>query len=189
MLPNEKNSQTLSSVSSSHSTQFKSASSVFISYLLIRAAPITAFVYYFSNWQAAFIVAILLCILIICFAMRNNHNFAIHNKQLIITPILFQWKKDKLIELDKMEKVMIKLSDDKDARQWLHFYDKDQQSDSLRYRCDWLHRQDPPEAEEDNHEHPEGELFDLLEDEDFYQGSAEHLIDLLRAEGINIEFI
>lgn len=189
MLPNEKNSQTLISVSSSHITHFKSASSVFISYLLIRAAPITAFVFYFSNWQDATIAALLLCITIISYAMRNNHNFAIHNNQLIITPILFQWKKDKLIELDKTKKVKVKLSDDKDARQWLEFICKDKIPESTRYRCDWLHRQDPPEAEEDHHEHPEGELFDLLEDEDFYKGSAEHLIDLLHAEGVVVEFI
>ena len=69
-------------------------------------------------------------------------------------------------------------------RQWLQIQTKDT---VICFRCDWLHRQDPPEDEDDHHEQPEGELFELLEDEDFYKGSIEQLLDLLRNQKIDLQ--
>jgi hypothetical protein len=170
-------------VSTQKPIPFKSAAAVFVSYLFIRAAPLTALIYYFSDAYYAFFSAFLLGSLILLYALRHNHHFLMHQKQLVVSSIGLIGQKKWYFEYDKITAVYYKLSDDNDSRQWLCIEIK---KNSRLFRCDWLHRQDPPETEDDQHQHPEGELFELLEDEDFYKGSIEQLLDLLRAKNIEL---
>lgn len=162
---------------------FKSAAAVFVSYLLIRAAPLTAFIYYFSDGFYALLSAFLIATLILLYALKCNHHFLIHRKQLIVSRIGLLGHKKWYFDYDKITAISYKLADDKDSRQWLCVKSSNRK---VLFRCDWLHRQDPPEAEDDQHQHPEGELFELLEDEDFYKGSIEQLLDLLQEQNVEL---
>ncbi len=162
---------------------FKSAAAVFVSYLFIRAAPLTALIYYFSNAYYAFFSACLLGSLILLYALKYNHHFLISQKQLVVSSIGLIGQKKWYFDYDKITAVSYKLADDKDNRQWLCIETK---TNRQLFRCDWLHRQDPPETEDDQHQHPEGELFELLENEDFYKGSIEQLLDLLGIKNIEL---
>ena len=163
---------------------FRSAASVFVSYLLIRAAPITALVFYFSNWQYTLIAAGLLSTIVLIYALRSNHHFTLHAEALIVTNIAKIGRKSWQFPYCQIENIRYQLSSEADPRQWLQIQTKDT---VICFRCDWLHRQDPPEDEDDHHEQPEGELFELLEDEDFYKGSIEQLLDLLRNQKIDLQ--
>lgn len=160
---------------------FQSTTSVFLTYLIFKAAPIVALVYYFSCWEYAFLSAIVLFVAIITYSDRTNHNFRLEEERFVVLPSLFFWKKEFGIAYKEIKSIRIKYAQEKDSRQWLEIEALGKQN--YRYRCDWLHTQDPPD-EEDDHELPEGELFEILKDEDFYKGSLNELEDMLRTKGV-----
>ena len=172
-----------------HTTlKFQSITSVFLTYLILKSAPIPAVVYYFFGWQASALSAVFLLLIILLYSGSTNHHFTLARDFISIHPSLFFWKADISIAYANIQSVEIKFAAPKDNRQWLllHYKDATGRLLSQKYRCDWLHTQEP-EGEEDDHEHPEGELFELLEDEDFYDGSLEQLMAELRNREILVE--
>lgn len=166
---------------------FQSTVSVFLTYLILKAAPITAVVYYFFDWQFALASAFVLLGVILCYSGFSNHHFSLDKAQLNIHPSLFFWQKTIRIPYKTILSIEIKYSSEKDGRQWLNITTNDSTStQENKYRCDWLHMQDPPDEDEKGHGHPEHELFELLENEDFYEGSLEQLSHLLQQRGIKI---
>lgn len=168
---------------------FQSAVSVFLIYLVFKAAPITAVVYYFFDWQWALFSAVLLLSIIFVYSGLTNHHFSLGSEQLTIRPSLFFWKKPLSIPYQDIGSIEIKFSGEKDNRQWLKITSTNAGKTALKmkqYRCDWLHMQDPPDDEDDDHGHPEHELFELLEEEDFYEGSLEQLSNELQTKGLSV---
>lgn len=165
--------------------KFTSTVSVFLTYLILKAAPISAVVYYFSNWQYALLSGIVLLIVILLYSGLTNNHFSLTPTHLIVHPSLFFWKKDLEIPYSEIHSIQIKYAVSKDNRQWLAIRKTAREKPQI-YRCDWLHQQDPPEEDEDDHEHGSAshELFQLLEDEDFYDGSLEHLANVLRSQSV-----
>lgn len=168
--------------------KFQSTVSVFLVYLVLKAAPISAVVYYFYNWQASLLTAVLTLVIILIYAGRSNHDFSLSSTELIIQPSIFIWRPTQYIPYVNIQGIEVKYSAGRDNRQWLlvHYEDRQNNRISKKYRCDWLHMQDPPDDEE-HHDEPEHELFELLEDEDFYNGSLEHLSNELRDRGLRIK--
>jgi len=167
---------------------FKSTVSVYLTYLIFKAAPLVAVVYYFSDWNWAALTAVLLLIIILIYSGLTNHHFELSDRSLITHPILLFWKKRTEFPLDSIKNIQIKYAVEKDSRQWL-IVTTNQASKALKFRCDWLHLPDPDEEDDHDHEHgPDShELFELLEDEDFYQGSLQHLADNLKKAGIAVQ--
>ena len=171
---------------------FQSAISVFLTYLVLKTAPLSALVYYFHSWEAALIVQLFLFIIILIYSGFNNHHFSLEEKQLIVYPALFFWQAKQAIPYTNIVAVEIKYASEKNNQQWLLVYFKKSPIKGLptKFRCNWLHMQDPPEIEDDHdHGHPEHELFELLEDEDFYDGSLEQLADELRKKGLKVKAV
>lgn len=167
---------------------FKSAVSVYLTYLFFKAAPLVAVVYYFTNWYWAILAAIILLIVILIYSGHTNHHFEVNNHKLLVHPILSFWKKQTEFPFDSITTVQIKYAVEKDNRQWL-VITTNKTTTPLKYRCDWLHLPDLEDDDEHDHEHgPEShELFELLEDEDFYSGSLQHLADSLKKVGIVVQ--
>lgn len=164
---------------------FQSSTSVFLTYLIFKASPVVALVYYFFNWPLALLSAVLFLASILIYSGKNNHHFTVDSERLIIHQSLFFWIKDAGISYKEIKSIEIKYANEKDNRQWLLI-------DALGkkkyiYRCDWIHTQDPPEDEDDHHQLPEGELFELLENEDFYKGSLNELADVLREKKLDVK--
>ncbi|BDS14803.1 hypothetical protein [Aureispira anguillae] len=170
---------------------FQSTVSVFLIYLILKAAPLVAVVYYFSDWSIATPVAIVLLLTILIYSALTNHDFSIEHQQLTIVPSIFFWKKAIYVPYATIEQIEIKYAHERDNRQWLTIFsnDKTGQLQAKKYRCDWLHMQDPPDEDDDDHGHPEHELFELLENEDFYQGSLEQLAHELTIKGVTIKTV
>jgi hypothetical protein len=168
--------------------QFQSTVSVFLTYLILRVTPFVAIVYYFFTWQLALLIALVLLVIIIIHSARANHNFTINHQSLNIRPSIFFGQKSHSFDYTSIKTIEIKYAREKDNHQWLAIHFKET-SKILRFRCDWLHMQDPPDEDEDDHGHPEHELFELLEDEDFYAGSLQQLSQELRNRGVQIQEI
>ncbi len=166
--------------------QFKSTVSVFLTYLIFRTAPFVAAVYYFFTWQLALLTGLILLLIILIHSARTNHNFSISNQSLTVLPSIPLVQKPQSFDFASIQGIEIKYAREKDNHQWLTIYRKEAPN-TLRFRCDWLHLQDPPDEDEDDHGHPEHELFELLEDEDFYAGSLQQLRDELRNRGLRVK--
>ena len=168
---------------------FKSTVSVYLTYLIFKAAPIVAVVYYFTNWYWAIPTSIALLVIILIYSGTNNHHFDLTPNSLVVHPILSFWKKPVKFQLEEIQTLSIKYAAEKDSRQWLEVTQKTT-STTQKFRCDWLHLPDP-EEDDDHHDHDHGssshELFELLEDEDFYNGSLQHLADSLKTAGITVQ--
>jgi len=168
--------------------QFKSTVSVFLTYLILKAAPFVAIVYYFFTWQLALLSALIVLLLILIHSAHTNHNFSINNHHLTIYPSIPVGQKTQTFDYKSIQSIEIKYAQEKDDHQWLMIRLKKTKK-LLCFRCDWLHMQDPPNEEEDDHEHPEHELFELLEGEDFYNGSLQQLSNELRNRGVQVQEI
>lgn len=168
--------------------QFKSTVSVFLTYLILKAAPLVAVVYYFFNWQLALLSALILLLIILIHSAHTNHNFRINKQSLSISPSIFVGQKSHTFDYTSIQFIQIKYAKEKDQHQWLAIHLKENK-ELLRFRCDWLHMQDPPDEDEDDHGQPEHELFELLENEDFYEGSLQQLSNELRNRGLRVEEI
>lgn len=166
--------------------QFNSTISVFLTYLILRVAPLVAVVYYFFTWQWAIIVGLILLIAILIHSAYTNHNFSLDNKRLQISPSIPLGQKVHTFDYTSIKFIQIKYAKERENVQWLAVHLKNA-SKPIRFRCDWLHVQDPPDEDEDDHGQLEHELFELLEDEDFYDGSLQQLSDELRKRGLNIQ--
>lgn len=166
---------------------FKSEIGLFLVYLLVRTAPLVALVFYFSNWLWAIIVALLLMILLVWAARYYNHCFLCHPTTLSIMPSFWQWSSPKTYTYTSIQQATLKIASRQDKRQWLAL--QDQAGNWKRFRCDWLHQQDPPSVEEHDDDRPQHELFELLDEEDFYHGSIQHLGYFLQQRGISIHII
>lgn len=167
---------------------FQSTISVFLLYLILKFAPITAVVYYFGNAYMALITGFILLLIILIYSGLTNHHFSLHATNLDVIPSLFFWKNKQSISYQEIQDIEIKYSTTEDNVQWVLIRSQSPTGviRTQKYRCDWLHRQDPPELEEEAHDHPEHELFELLEDEDFYDGSLEQLCHELKAKGLPV---
>jgi hypothetical protein len=165
---------------------FQSTVSVFLTYLILKAAPLVAVVYYFSTWQWALLSAFILLLIILIHSAYNNHNFSINDDSLTISPSMPFGQKTHCFEFSSIKSIEIKYAQEKDQQQWLRIHFKKTKK-LLHFPCNWLHMQDPPD--EDDHEHPEHELFELLEDEDFYDGSLQQLSHELRNRGVQVQEI
>jgi hypothetical protein len=168
--------------------QFQSTVSVFLTYLILKAAPFVAVVYYFFTWQLALLSALVLVGIILIHSAYTNHNFSLNKHSLTISPSIAFGQKMHRFDYSSIQSIEIKYAQEKDQHQWLTVHLKETQK-LLRFRCDWLHIQDPPEEDEDDHEHPEHELFELLENEDFYNGSFQQLSNELRNRGVQVQEI
>ncbi|WP_052597965.1 hypothetical protein [Aureispira sp. CCB-QB1] len=168
-----------------HTLQFQSTVSVFLTYLILKAAPAVAVVYYFFTWQLAILSAVLLLAIILAHSAYTNHNFQISKHDIQISPSISITQQVQTFDYKSIEYIEIKYSQEKDNKQWLAIQLKNN-SKIHRFRCDWLHMQDPPDEDEDDHGHPEHELFELLEDEDFYEGSLQQLSTELRNRGVEV---
>lgn len=170
------------------SLHFQSTVSVSLTYLILRTAPLVAVVYYFFTWQLALLTAFLLLLIILIHSTYTNHNFSINEDTLTISPSITFGQKTHSFDFSSIQFIEIKYAQEKDQRQWLkiHF---NKRKTHLQFRCDWLHMQDPPDEDEDDHGHPEHELFELLEGEDFYNGSLEQLSHELRNRGLQVQEI
>ncbi|MBL4649924.1 MAG: hypothetical protein JKY03_09340 [Aureispira sp.] len=168
--------------------QFKSTVSVFLTYLILKAAPFVAIVYYFFTWQLALLSALVLLGIILIHSAYTNHNFSLNKHSLTISPSIAFGQKTHSFDYQSIQSIEIKYAQEKDDHQWLMIRLKKTKK-LLCFRCDWLHMQDPPNEEEDDHEHPEHELFELLEGEDFYNGSLQQLSNELRNRGVQVQEI
>ena len=148
----------------------------------LRFLPLLAVVYVVSNLWVALALAPLLLLVWWLWTWRAHHRFILTNNTLEVHrpfgPIRHPLHNISLNELARAE---IRIGQGWDQRQWLvlHFANQTQQ----QWRCDALHEQDPPD-EDDHHDVPEHELFELLEEEDFYEGSLQHFAALLRQKGV-----
>ncbi|CAA6808637.1 MAG: Unknown protein [uncultured Aureispira sp.] len=118
----------------------------------------------------------------------TNHNFSLNEHRLTISPSIFLGQRTQHFEYTSIQSIEIKYAQEKDQRQWLCIHLKNTKQQQL-FRCDWLHMQDPPDEDEDDHGHPEHELFELLEGEDFYKGSLQQLSHELSSRGVQIQEI
>jgi hypothetical protein len=168
--------------------QFKSTVSVFLTYLILKVAPFVAVIYYFFTWQLALLTALVLLGIILIHSAYTNHNFSLNKHSLVISPSIPFGQKTYNFDYQSIQSIEIKYAQEKDDHQWLTIHLKKTKK-LLCFRCDWLHMQDPPEEDEDDHEHPEHELFELLEGEDFYDGSLQHLSNELRNRGVQVQEI
>ena len=168
--------------------QFQSTVSVFLTYLILKAAPLVAVVYYFFTWQLALLSALLLLLVILIHSACTNHDFSLSEHHLIISPSIPLGQKNQQFDYSSIQSIEIKYAKEKDSHQWLNIHLKKTKK-HLQFRCDWLHLQDPPDEDEDDHGHPEHELFELLEGEDFYKGSLQQLSTELRKKGLSIQEI
>jgi len=107
---------------------------------------------------------------------------------LSIFPSIPIGQKSHTFDYTSIQFIEIKYAKEKDSRQWLSIYLKKTKK-PLHFRCDWLHMQDPPDEDEDDHGQPEHELFELLEDEDFYEGSLQQLSVELNNRGLQVQEI
>lgn len=170
------------------SLQFQSTVSVFLTYLILKTAPLVAVVYYFFTWQLALLSAVILLLIILAHSAYTNHNFSLHKDNLRISPSIPVGQQTYHFDYTSIQGIEIKYAKEKDSRQWLTVYLKKNKK-LFRFRCDWLHLQDPPDEHEDDHGQLEHELFELLEDEDFYDGSLQHLSHELQNRGIPVREI
>lgn len=168
--------------------QFQSTVSVFLTYLILKTAPLVAVVYYFFTWQLALLSAVILLLIILAHSTYTNHNFNLHKDGLSIAPSIPIGQQTHSFDYTSIQSIEIKYAKEKDSRQWLVVYLKKNKK-LFRFRCDWLHLQDPPDEDEDDHGQLEHELFELLEDEDFYKGSLQHLSNELQNKGIQVREI
>lgn len=168
--------------------QFNSTISVFLTYLIIRGAPLVAVIYYFFTWQWAVVTGLILLIAILIHSAYTNHNFSLSNQKLTISPSISLGQKTHTFDYTSIRFIQIKYAKERENIQWLTIH-LNNAPKPIRFRCDWLHVQDPPDEDEEDHGHPEHELFELLEDEDFYEGSLQQLSNELRKKGINVQEI
>jgi hypothetical protein len=166
---------------------FQSEVGLFLVYLLVRTAPLVAVVFYFSNWLWAILAALLLIIVLIGAARYHNHRFLCQPSTLSITPSFWYWAKPATYTYTSIQQATLKIASRQDKRQWLAL--QDQTGTWRRFRCDWLHQQDPPSVDEHDDDTPQHELFELLDEEDFYHGSIQHLGYFLQQQGISIQII
>ena len=173
--------------------KFNSSSGVFLIYLILKTAPLVAVVFYFYNWEMSLLTAFVLSAAILLYSGSTNHNFVLSENNLSVKPVLFFWHRERSILYSEIENAEIKFSVGKDNRQWIliHYKDSVKVKTSQKFRCDWLHRQDAEDDEDDDHDHDHSgnELFEMLEDEDFYEGSLEHLRDELKKNNLTVKEI
>jgi hypothetical protein len=171
--------------------KFNSSSAVFLTYLIIKTAPLVAVVFYFYNWEMSLVSALILSVIILIYSGSTNHNFTLRENNISVKPVLFFWRRELSILYTEINNAEIKFSVGKDSRQWvlIHYKDSLKIKASQKFRCDWLHRQEAEEDEEEKHDHSGNELFEMLEDEDFYEGSLEHLRDELNKNNLSVKEI
>lgn len=169
--------------------EFRSNTGIFLWYAIAKWLPLVAVVYYFSTLLVTLITAALLLAFVLLYSGLTNHWFSLEQDTLLIHPVLLFWKPIQRFPLTKIDQIQIKGFHEQDRRQWLSILTQNSQT-PVKFRCDWLHLQDPPEEEEHahEHEHPEHELFELLEEEDFYEGSLQHLAQELSKQNISVQF-
>jgi len=166
---------------------FESEIGLFLVYLLVRTAPLVALVFYFSTWHWAIIAALLLMIMLVWAARYHNHRFLCHSTTLSIMPSFWYWGSPNTYVYTSIQQATLKIASRQDKRQWLAL--QDQTGNWKRFRCDWLHQQDPPSVDEHDDDSPQHELFELLDEEDFYHGSIQHLGYFLQQQGISVQVI
>ncbi len=159
-------------------------------YSWARALPVLALVYVCTNVWGMLGAALFLGLGWTYWVWRHNHCFVLDEQVLFIERPF--WGQDPVyrVALDQLASVHIRLGQGLDQRQWLDLYQPD--GSHTRWRCDALHEQDPPDADDHHHAHdlPEHELFALLEEEDFYWGSLQHLAACLYQQGVpNVSFL
>jgi hypothetical protein len=164
---------------------FQSEVGLFLVYLLVRTLPLVAVVFYFTTWVEAALTALGLVLLLLWTARRHNHRFTVHATHLEIAPSFWPFSKPHTYSYKALTKVAVKIAHRGDRRQWITLHTTTQQTQ--RYRCDWLHQQDPPSVDEHDDDGPQHELFDLLDEEDFYEGSIQHLVVLLQKKGVLLQ--
>jgi hypothetical protein len=155
---------------------------------MLKAAPLVAVVYYFFTWQLALLCAVILVLMILIHSAFTNHNFSLDKQCLSISPSIPLGQKKHTFDYTSIQSIQIKYAQEKNQHQSLSIHLKKTKK-LLHFRCDWLHTQDPPDEDEDDHGHPEHELFELLEEEDFYEGSLQHLCNELRKRGVKVQEI
>lgn len=172
------------STSSKEQLVFQSEISLSLAYLFVRVAPLVAFVFYFTTPFWTLLTALGLSFLLLWAARQHNYRFVGQANNLQIAPSF--WSSDPPIHYSysNIQAAAIKISSRQDKRQWLAL--KDQTGQWRRFRCDWLHEQDPPSVDEHEDTTPQHELFELLDEEDFYQGSIQHLAYFLQQKGISV---
>ena len=171
MSPKDKNDQVMNELPNNYI--FKSPVGVFIFYHCIKALTFSAFVLYFLDFYYFSVSIGFMLMVILINAYRNNVFFIITEKELIVKDVFFGSVLNKFLFND-VEKIEIKFSFEKDQRQWLALrYHKDTKIFSKKFRCDWLHHMDASIADHDDS--LEHELFELLKDEDFFDGSIQQL--------------
>lgn len=176
----------MSAVSSSKVLVFKSEIGLFLSYLLVRTAPLVALAFYFTSFGGALITTVLLLLILLWAARRHNYRFTGQAEALLIEPSFWATSPPIYYSYQNIQAATIKCSNRQDRRQWLAL--QDQTGHWKRFRCDWLHEQDPPSVDEHDDDTPQHELFELLDEEDFYQGSIQHLAYFLQQKGISVQF-
>ncbi len=164
---------------------FQSEIGLFLVYLLVRTAPLVAVVFYFTTVTAAVVVAIVLLAVLLWAARRNNHQFILHSTSLAIKTGFGAFGAPISYSYHQIQQAAVKLANRHDKRQWLAL--QDQTGRWKKYRCDWLHQQDPPSVDEHDDNTPQHELFDLLDEEDFYEGSIQQMAFLLQKKGIFLQ--
>lgn len=164
---------------------FKSEIGLFLAYLLVRTAPLVAVVFYFTHLFWTIIAAVLLIILLVWAARHHNYQFLCSKEQLQIEPSFWKFQAPISYPYSSIQQAQIKIASRQDKRQWLAL--KDTTGSWKKFRCDWLHEQDPPSVDEHEDDTPQHELFELLEEEDFYQGSIQHLAYSLQQQGIVVQ--
>lgn len=147
-----------------------------------RLLPILALAYLAGGWQLLLMLAVGLPLGWLYWVWSHNHRFVLTDTHLTIYHPFGNPTPLHRVSFDQLASVSIRLGRGWDQRQWLDLYTIHKVH--TRWRCDALHEQDPPEPDDHHHDHPEHELFALLEEEDFYEGSLQHFASLLRQRGI-----
>lgn len=166
---------------------FQSEIGLFLVYLFVRTAPLVAVVFYFTSYLVAALAGLLLLVGLLWAAKRNNHRFLLTPNSLQIKSSF--WSKGTIqnYPYSTIEQVTIKWANNSNKRQWLGV--QDQTGNWKRFRCDWLHQQDPPSVDEHDDDTPQHELFELLDEEDFYQGSIQQMAYILQQKGISVHIL
>lgn len=167
-----------------HTLLFAADVQVLSWYNWARVLPVLALVYVCTNIWWMLGAALLIGLVWTYWIWKNNHRFILSEYHLHIERPFWGHKSLDRIPLQQLDRVHIRLAQGWDQRQWLDLYQTD--GTHMRWRCDALHEQDPPDADDHHHAHdmPEHELFALLEEEDFYWGSLQHLAACLYQQGV-----
>lgn len=161
-------------------------------YGTLRLLPLIALLHYYVGSWLTLPLSTLLALAWTYWLWANNHRIRLHQGQLsAFRPFLLPFRTDTTpvlqLSLAQLQRVNIRLGQGLDQRQWLDFYTDE--GIHHRLRCDNLHEQDPPEIDDhEHHDQPEHELFALLNDEDFYEGSLQHLAALFHQQGVSVMF-